>query len=209
MSTKIYCAWRTRISRLNDFIDDVHEQVDKASKQWFMDWLSRFKTGHIYEVLDKPERPLTFDQDHDLAFHWVDALIKECERASNQSLKSMFDMDASMNIWLYKNHAYMIPFFNGSFLRPHQVKLPDYAHNFHYWDNVDRDETVSPKKWNHRGQLWEEVCLKTPDLWDKRRLVHTFIDMKDYTDRFYYRDYAMRHLRELYHSSRNKIEPEK
>ena len=165
MSTKIYYAWKIPVNQLNKFIDIVRPQIfNKAVELVKIIMCSEYVLPtDIAEDLKKgiPEKAARFRK----AIKVIEEVSKKDTRSPGQ------DIDFALNIWLRGKYAYIIPV--GEEYFKSILKLPKWAKDFSYWNNTDKPDNVSSKKWRLRSHTWNEVCLLNHNT---RRLCHSIID---------------------------------
>lgn len=191
MSTKIYWAVKFKQNRLNEFIDLVKDLIFKEE---IKDWKTRFNRIPDSMVEEKIQL-----QKHDKIVKLSHSLRSKIARYCiirddiNQMIKDSYinssikdDLkEVGLNIWLYKGNYYCIPFGHLSNIF-HKMKLPDWVKEYSYWNNVDQPDNISDKAWRKRGEVWDEVCLKNVEDWDKRRLSHEIFSWKNFMTFFHY-----------------------
>jgi hypothetical protein len=167
MSTKIYEGYKIPIRKLNDFIAFTHKYNVKKKAELvdvLMSCEPEFTETPTYEVknLARWKRHQTFSN-----------VIKKCYDASLQSLRSEYDIECGLNIWIYKDNAYVIP------INCDYGKVPKFAEDYSYWNNTDRPETVSAAAWAGRCRVWEKICLHSIQGHNSLRLYHGIVELKN------------------------------
>jgi hypothetical protein len=96
--------------------------------------------------------------------------FRRCVEASKVMTRSLECIDASINVWLYKNHAYVI--FYGEHWLHSDFNRPEGVEDYCYWNNTDEPDDVTRRQWEARGKTWDKVCLNH---WDEGRMTHEVI----------------------------------
>lgn len=172
MSTKIYYARRVPIGRLNTFIDEMRGQWQRRITRRLREimlvmdlegWEPPPGTANPY-LAEQRER---YNRAMDLA-----------EKASRSSIRNPFhDIDCSLNVWLYRSHAYVIPC-GESWMVDH-IRWPKPSVDFSYWNNTDPPANISDRRWNYRRSVWDRInCGSGTADHNARRLNHEVVDMK-------------------------------
>ncbi len=171
MSTKIYRAWRIEINKLNEFIDFVRPQVLEYSKNTVLELMSAVTEAGIEK--QRKDHPYC-NKDVELR---LECVLDVYRYTSNQN-KTGLNIDFSLNIWLYENHAYIIPV--GDYF---WFDVPKDTEEFRYWNNTDRPEELSEDEWNYRRSMWKKInCGEGIANHNSRRLNHSIIDMSGFGD---------------------------
>ena len=167
MSTKIYCAWRVQIKDLNSFIDFVRPQVYSYSEKIISNIMGAVTNEYV--KTKKIEHPY-FSEERIK----IDRAIELCRDVSKQDKRSpRVDIDFSLNIWLYRDSAYIIPI--GEYKN---FEVPDFSEEYGYWNNTDRPEEVTEKQWEERCDTWDKINLGQGVCGhNTRRLNHAIIDL--------------------------------
>lgn len=175
MSTKIYEAYRIPLSKLNNFIDFSREYTLRKVAQ---NYLQLMKAVEI----DMATLPNHINPDDKAVVkRWemhnrFDGVIKNMEKHLNGPLKTEdpFYLECGLNIWIYRQHAYIIP------IKSHitNARKPSYVKNYCYWNNTDRLSGISDKEWEARGDVWEKInCGDGTASHNARRMYHAFIEL--------------------------------
>jgi hypothetical protein len=167
MSTKIYYAWRVPIDKLNDFIDFVRPQVYETAQNIIAKLMPDVTKEHIEKVkLEKPYLPEAMIR--------FSSAIELCKSISKQSGRAPgVDVDFALNVWLYENHAYIIPI--GEYK---DFKVPDFAEDFSYWNNTDQPDNITDEQWEEKCKTWEQINLgEGLHSHNARRLEHNVINL--------------------------------
>ena len=177
MSTKIYTAWKFPVKRLNEFLEIFDkkvwyyvvkeariiiagissEQVQKKIKEW--------KVKEIKPGLEQRVRFSIFDR-----------MILD-DRLKPEDFSRHLIFRVGVNLWLKGNYAYACPWGHEKYY--YKIKFPVWVKDFAYWNNVDPPRNVSSKEWNHREQVWEDLCLGKVQWWNRGRLIHHAVDLKE------------------------------
>ena len=104
----------------------------------------------------------------------VKATFALLKKLSVSKYRNSICLDLSLNIWIHKKKAYVIPV-GESFLYIN-FTIPQGVEDFSYWNNTDQPENFSQNQWDQRGKLWEKVCLND---WNSNRLNHVIFDAKE------------------------------
>jgi len=179
MSTKIWKAYRVPIGKLNEFFSLVegptltgfYERLDYLMKSEGLLKLAKERRKLEEEVLAERDGALPAWWHSDpmyLEERWQ-ILQGEMKKASLSIEHHFADVDASFNVWLYGKYAYLIPYGKVCYPNP----MPEWVEDYHYQDQTDRPEDISPQAWRARREMWDKVCL---DDWDATRMVHHIIN---------------------------------
>jgi len=156
--------WKTKFSKLPDTLVEEHIQLLKHPKIVNLSYSVRSKIARYYIIYEQIDR-------------WIDDGYK------NPSIKHDLK-EVGFNLWLYKGYFYCIPWGHSQIFD--KLKLPYWVADYSYWNNVDEPENIDHKEWEKRGKIWDEVCLKNVEDWDKNRLSHEIFSWKDNTKFFHY-----------------------
>jgi copper chaperone CopZ len=182
MSTKIYTAWRMPIKVCyNEFIPLFREHCFNKVSEQVKNLYSSVKDEVAKEVYDK--------------YNWKDKMSWEDYLKSRGNLVKArhvlkfsylasesiyrgdpFNLDCSLNIWMYNNKAYVIPY--GDYWVLKDFNAPSNVEDYSYWNNTDPPEDMPYSKWEARGKMWDKVCLEHTEDWHKRRLLHEVVNIK-------------------------------
>lgn len=191
MSTKIYNAYRCPIKVFyKDFLPAINGYCIKKAASELREQMGHIPDVNLREFLKKHQRnpetgellSKTIEIDKFLEAHDKRARLRyvfvEAYRASKSLVRDYaFCIDASLNVWLYNNRAYVIPY--GDYFMFKNFKLPTGVEDYSYWNNTDPPEELSKgegyKQWERRGKVWDKIC----DDWDGGRLVHTIVSVKE------------------------------
>lgn len=178
MSTKIYTAYRFPKGRLAEFLGDFREQTIPQLKRVIDAYLEAINyNAFMKELLERHPDLYEFSQEG-----FVIAGIQWIAKVSERSA-----LQCALNLWPYGKYFYAVPYFPMlEWQSLVSYNNPNWVQPYHYWDNTDRDETISRRAWNQRGKVWEKVCLED---WSRNRLLYTVLDGKDLADWVY--DYLM------------------
>lgn len=172
MSTKIYRAVRCPVGNINNVLLElrnmamIHAAVE----------VKRFARGIDAKAVENVAKDMGASRGKDvtkrvlrearyrLAFTEAVESSKRLERAVP------LDIDASCNVWIDRNKAYMILY--GSVWPNHYV--PPGAEDYCYWNNTDPPDDVTNRAWEVRSKTWDRVVLNHD--WDATRMVHTIIN---------------------------------
>lgn len=173
MSIKIYHAWKVEINKLNEFIDFVRPQVLECARNIILDLMPHVSQEGIDK--QKYEHPY-YHKDDELR---LECVLDSCRYVSNHSERCLnFDIDLILNIWLYKDYAYIIPV--GAY---RYFDAPEGIEEFRYWNNTNRPEELSEEEWDFRRETWNNInCGQGISAHNTRRLEHTIIDMSGIGD---------------------------
>lgn len=141
MSIKIFVAWRVPINRLGEATDIIRERMEHYLYCIWKKLLNSFYQAHkdkydndIVEVAIGFENQMAAKQDR---YPW-----DFCNQWS-----------VGFHFWLDNEYAYIIPYgFN--------IETPDWFEDYHYQNQVDRDENISDEEWEERKQRWNELYLE-------------------------------------------------
>lgn len=161
------------INKLNEFIDFVRPQVFECARKIVLKLMPQVSEKGINK--QKEEHPY-YHKEEELR---LECVLDSCRYVSNQSKRFLaFDIDLSLNIWLYDGDAYIIPV--GEY---HFWTVPEGTQEFRYWNNTDRPEELSEEQWNYRSETWENInCGQGIADHNSRRLNHAIIDMSGIGD---------------------------
>ena len=183
MSTKIYCAWKLKISKLDDFIDIIRPQIfdiaathitriaENTNDEKMKSFYDKYKEGYYPSYCTGENRKIEFALD----------LSEEASKSMNRS--PGIDIDFALNIWILRKYAYIIPVGE---VRRNILLIPMYAKDYSYWNNTDEPEGISNRKWNKRRKIWDRInCGEGVHSHNARRLCHSIISMsqRDFTAR--------------------------
>lgn len=191
MSTKIYCAFKFKQNRLNDFINIANELVFKEEVK---DWKTRFNRipdTMVEEKLQLQKNEKITCLPHSVRsniskFHIIHKDIDNMIRDSykDPSIKDRLK-ETGLNLWLHKGYFYCIPWgHNGQVFN--KMKLPNWVSDYSYWNNTDEPEGMDYSEWKKRGKTWDEICLENVEDWNARRLTHEIYSWKSFTSFFDY-----------------------
>lgn len=153
MSTKIYNAWRMPI---------------RVYSEKFLPALRL----HIFSVAVKHAKIMLRGKTSINALSKVYQEMKEASESRHRGLFSCVDF--SINVWFYKNRAYVIPY--GEPVLFSKFKPPKGVEDYCYWNNSDHPDDVTRRQWVSRDKMWEKVCLSELVGWDSGRMVHEIIN---------------------------------
>ena len=169
MSTKIYYAWRVPINKLNETFDFVRSQIYKNGEEI----LKRLMTNVQEKVIKEYRKKYGNENYPDLEIRFETALQDVKEASKSLSRNSVMDPDFVFNIWLNGDYAYLVPI--GEYTK---FKMPEWAEDYSYWDNVDEPEGLKEGEFEARGDKWEEInCGEGIHSHNARRMVHSIIDL--------------------------------
>tara|TARA_Y100000034_G_scaffold116828_1_gene155632 strand:+ start:1760 stop:2464 length:705 start_codon:yes stop_codon:yes gene_type:complete len=176
MSTKIYYAWRTPISRLAEFgrlYDDYGFHLTGDFVKNMMDTVTYEK---CHEIWGKYKDNLTWDefQIHREKMLCYSIVMQFCHEAATKMTVELFDIDFGFNAFLSRAKAYIVPYGNRKVVQ--SFSPPDWVEEYGYWNNTDQPEHITRRQWKARGNKWDEVAL---DDWQKNRFMHASIDLKE------------------------------
>jgi len=176
MSTKIYYAWRTPISRLAEFgrlFDDYGFEVTVSFVKKMMATVAYDKCNEIWE---KYKNNLTWEefQTHRENMLRYSIIMKLCYEALDSMQIEFFDIDFGFNAFLSSAKAYIIPY--GTRKVVGSFTPPDWVEEYGYWNNTDQPLDLTRRQWKARGDKWDEVAL---DDWQKNRFMHASVDLKE------------------------------
>lgn len=174
MSRKIYEAYKIKQSRLEDFLKYVHDPtLDKAFEQ------VKFLLAHLKpEAIEKQtklfykvESLSELEGKQFLIAKWETLLELLKKNHDEIERRNPFNLQSGWNVYPHGRFFYGWPW--GKFQMEQDYILAfDGVEDFSYWDNTDRDENVTARKWSARGTIWEEI-LENPQM---ARLVFKIID---------------------------------
>jgi hypothetical protein len=179
MSTKIYYGYRCSVKTFNEVFLPAFREHCLAKVQerieLLMDAVLPEKIREYYENKnwqeEMPYEEFLVKKEKFFRFRTVFKLA--CEASKDDKRNFISCLDCSLNVWLHKNNVYIIPY--GETWIYDDFKLPEGAEDYSYWNNTDRPDEISNRKWNERRNNWEAVCLND---WNKSRLNHIIIDLK-------------------------------
>lgn len=153
MSTKVYEGYRFQAAHTNEFLLLVKAKTHQILAKYLRP-MEELRTAYR-NVMQK----LNANPPVDLG------LLREMTRENGWVMRLHHD-------WMY---VYPYGTFAGTMvLRPlrRAILKTGYVEEFRYWNNVDRDRTVSKEKWAYRGLVWDLVLdlqpmyVTTFELWD-------------------------------------------
>jgi hypothetical protein len=154
MSTKVYYAWRVPIKHLNSFTDRLHEEMRRYALQIVLEQ---------YVVSSEKEDKIA-------------KLFTHFKKIAESPFRDSRDIECGFNMWIDEQYVYIIPIAQEKFYR--FFKKPNYAKNYCYWDNTDKDDRASSKDWRERGKIWEKLSGHSEKTHNARRFYHAVIDIK-------------------------------
>lgn len=186
MSTKIYNGWRCSVkdfyeSYLPDFTNHCLTTVCAVVK----DQMERVDAISLAEKIYNEngwakENKVTFEDFYrerrdSLKLRQVFERAKEASLSPSRSDQCY---DCSLNVWFYKNKAYIIPYGESWIVSKgwnDSAKVEEKYENYSYWNNTDQPEGITDRQWDTRKKNWDAVCLND---WDKLRLTKEIINAK-------------------------------
>ena len=183
MSTKIYTAWRMPISTCyKSFIPCFREhcfslvsEKVKALSGCVMDEVAKEIYNESYCKNTMTWEEYLKSRGSQIKTRHV---LKHSYLASESYLKGEpFGIDCSLNIWLYNNKAYVIPY--GEYWILKDFEVPEKVEDYSYWNNTDHPEGISYRQWEARGKTWDKVCLGNTSGWNQNRLLHEVVNIKE------------------------------
>lgn len=177
MSTKIYEAYRCSVKNLNEFLRIMREHCFAKVQDRIEILMPEVTQEKIREYYDEKDWEMSFDEflnkkEKYFRFRYVFNLA--CEASLSDVRDLFFCFDCSLNIWIHKNKAYIIPY--GEKWIYKDFLKPDGTEEYYYWNNSDRPDNITNRQWQSRAKNWQEICLNN---WNKSRLMHTIIDLKN------------------------------
>lgn len=178
MSTKIYTAWRCRHRMFYLALDEIRKKAFEYAAKTVREEIKAFEPKvfeKAYKTFMKVKKQPDTPELRKLL--QVRSAMAAAQIAST-SMERMHpcDIDASLNVWLYNDHVYMIAY--GECWNHVGNFVPSAAEDYAYWNNTDKPDHVTHQQWRQRGKTWDEVF---GDAWDSARLVHKIIEAKDDT----------------------------
>lgn len=178
MSTKIYQAWRCSASVLTTkFLPIYRKHCFEIIGQKVKDLMLTISDERITEI-SKEARFSQYSFEEFLLQKETVVRLREVFSKSDLASKSHYNdiycMDCSLNIWLHKGKAYIIPY--GQSWIASEFQLFEGLEDFCYWNNTDAPEGMDYKQWVKRGKIWEKVCL---DDWNATRMTHEIVSLKE------------------------------
>lgn len=177
MSTKIYLAYRCSVKKLNEFLLKFREHCFSKVQERIEVLMAAVTPEQIRKYYDDKEWNMSYEEfltKKEKYFRFRHVFVNACEASPNHYRDLIFCFDCSLNVWLHKNKAYLIPY--GETWILNDFKLPEEVEEYPYWNNSDPPENVTNKQWEARSKNWDAVCLKN---WNQSRLLHTVIDLKN------------------------------
>ena len=192
MSIKIYEAYRFPLARLNEFV--THSRavmmegfLKKVDELMPFVW-KREREDIKAEVAAWKHMQNAEQEDLERAWRlrawWK--LQEELAKAARSSQKSLYDVEAVWNFWIYGEMVYAIPY--GLF--KNGAKKLGWVEDFSYWNSTDPPDDVSEDEFRARGEVWKKICL---DDWNGLRLMHVVVDFAQPAP--HAAGVAMRHVR--------------
>lgn len=166
ISTKIYEAYRFPKERLNDFIDFIDEKILPDILEYGNELFDNLTEEGIKKALkEKDVEDINVSElfKREMAF---DYYIK---KAINGNKRDIADLSASYNFWIRGDYVYTIPYIEDWLYE--DFDYPEWVEDYSYWNNADKPEDISEKKWGERRELWNKINNN----WDKGRLVHNIM----------------------------------
>jgi hypothetical protein len=180
MSIKIWEAWRIPLKQLNNFMLLVNEATHNQFYENLDEWMERIDLSEAKKLREKRETEWRETCERkgwalpqpkgDKTYLWEkwELLLREIRKASDSLEKTLFGADASLNIWLDKRYAYIIPIGKVKLPNP----LPEWVEDYHYQNQVDRPENTTPQQYGARCKKWHKLCLEDHN---RTRLNHEII----------------------------------
>lgn len=163
MSTKIYEAYRVPVSRLNDALDFWREA--------YLDYAMSYLHTCVKQKMEQDEFK---DKSEYVAMCEV---VREISKVNDEAGEGFNYIECSVNVWVYKGKAYMIPYKSGGWgvSGLGNIELPDFFEDYCYFNNTDKPGHITEREWASRKRTWNKVCL---DDWYKapRRLNFEIVD---------------------------------
>ena len=164
MSTKIYCAYRFPITRVEKGIQHFHELLLEGSLISYTTALNMLTVERFNAVATDEDNRLT-PKSPEKVFSIEAKIIalQDMLVLGDEYIKSLYDsMSCGFNAWFHDGFVYVIPW--GSY-RPERflesAEHPEWIEEFGYWDNTDPPDEFRSEpgyaRWKERGSIWEKV----------------------------------------------------
>lgn len=160
MSIKIYNGYRRKVENLDDlqnFLNDFKEKAkrlhQKAYTAAFIDCVVGIVDARTAEVEDP-------NDDKSNVPYWIAHKTIQDEYTKTKlpiaSRAMLYDFECSLSIFLEGEYAYFLIFaenqkFHKLFSRQKSV------HEFNFWNNTDKPNHISDKRWEERSEIWDRV----------------------------------------------------
>ena len=178
MSTKIWVAYRIPKERLIEFTDVVHDSMFASAVHITRTFMKALDETTLKKAIENKELRLTTElerltdkrKNEFARFEWV---VEKAKKASQSMARDWFCLDCGFNVWFDDKYAYIIPISSIE-----EYKVPEWAEDFHYQNQVDQPEDISDEKWGNRADKWGELCLGTgKQSHNARRFHHEVINL--------------------------------
>jgi len=185
VSTKIYDAWRFPSPRLNDYLDWARSQVRTAIKERVEGLMEALKPEVIEGFGECPDH---FKGGGEAIWerHKRMTYIMDCcrEAAQTSHRDTLFDIEFGLNLWLHRGFFYVITI--GEHWMAATLRDPPqhWVQEYHYQNQSDPPEDISPEDWDERRINWEAVCGGTPNSYNDRLLFFEIQAAKTSLDTF-------------------------
>jgi hypothetical protein len=183
MSTKIYTAWRVPSARLNEFLDTVRPQMFESALAVVKRLMERVKPEAVQRHLAEKRKQAEGwgwkinEEDYQAGGCWDasyrnDVAFKFIEQARDR--KTGYNLiDCGFNVWLDGETVYLIPWGPPDFYS--ELKLPEWAEDYSYWNNTDRPDDIPEEAWSERGNNWDRVAGYST--WDDHRMNYQVVNL--------------------------------
>jgi hypothetical protein len=169
MSIKIFTAWRVPLDRFTEATDWLHDHMWDKAKNYYATLIDALalKDPDVDEGKDMIRRVFAMDK-----------LITPIDSRGRRGERGI-SFNCGFSFWILDNYVYIIPY--GVYgLQPTEGDLPEWFDDYHYQDQVDRDENVTEEDHEARRETWEKINLGTGRLdWFPRMYVHSIVETGD------------------------------
>lgn len=162
MSTKIYCAYRFPLTKVEKGIRAFHKLLLEGSLEQFSDTLERLtaKTYNLNIKEIETLKPMT--KEFETTTQKTYALQRLIILGDSLTKRLWNRMDCGFNAWIFDGFMYVIPWANFSadnYFAKVEKKLPSFIEDFSYWNNTDPPEDLpgGEEAWEEREKIWEKV----------------------------------------------------
>lgn len=155
MSTKIHYGVRFPLSRLGEFAEKTRIRGLKAVETRARELLDAMKDPKLSKAdlkLEKKER------ENKLRWKKAGKLIELLREAAKDPQRSIFDLTFGWNLYIAPGAMFVLASPWGSMSREAGKLVPKWVEEYGYWDNTDRPDEISARKWRQRELDWEIAC---------------------------------------------------
>jgi hypothetical protein len=172
MSTKIYVAYRFKAGNIQQFWKTIAKLKDigtraviarlKERREDFIEGIDPTSETYLQQLDIAKKSPKKYENPQHRAAQWCagNFMVEGYLKSQASHLRSPLDFDLSLQIYLYKNYAYIIPYAGDGYAwRGNYPFLENisYLEDFAYWNNTDQPEEITDKEWKTRGKIWNKI----------------------------------------------------